>query len=107
MGGLKVMPGRKRVPQILAELHGNPRKQARRAEPQAAGNLVTEDAPDDFTEAQRALWADAIAHAPPGLLRRIDRALLAVWTVAADLHRQAAAELAKGELIAMTPNGAA
>jgi P27 family predicted phage terminase small subunit len=49
--------------------------------------------PGHLTEDQKEAWRYAIDHAPPGLLRSLDLALLEVWVVHLDLHRKAAAEL--------------
>jgi len=84
------MRGRKPVPETLARLHGNPsKKKMAPPEPQtqAVGDLT--EAPDWFTDDQRAGWDYAIANAPPSLLRRLDRSALVAWVVAEDLHRQA------------------
>ena len=81
------MRGRKPVPSMLRELHGNPRKMPLpKHEPKPAGDLS--EPPDWLTTDQKAGWAYAIANAPIGLLKRIDRSVLVVWAVAEDLHRQ-------------------
>jgi phage terminase small subunit len=88
------MRGRKPVPSVLANLHGNPRDRKPKAtEPKPAGALI--DAPDWLSETQKAGWAYALRHAPPGLLKRLDRGALVVWAVAEDLHRQAVIGQAK------------
>jgi P27 family predicted phage terminase small subunit len=89
------MRGRKPVPTALRKLHGNPRKTAMpKFEPKPEGDLA--DAPDWLNEEQRAFWSYAMAHAPPGLLKRIDHSALVAWVVAADLHRQAS--IAQGKV---------
>lgn len=83
------MRGRKPTPTLLRALHGNPRKHALPAgEPKPVGDLA--EAPEWLSDDQRANWSYALEHAPPGLLKRIDQSILAVWAVAVDLHRQAA-----------------
>lgn len=74
---------------MLADLHGRPRKDKPPPnEPKpVTGDLA--DPPDYLSEQQRTGWRYAIEHAPPGLLKRIDRGMLTVWIVAEDLHRQA------------------
>jgi phage terminase small subunit len=47
------------------------------------------DPPDWFDDDQRASWHYALEHAPPGMLRALDRSALVVWVVAEDLHAQA------------------
>ena len=92
------MRGRKPVPTALRELHGNPRKVALpKFEPKPEGNLT--EAPSWFNEEQRLCWSYAMANAPPGLLKRIDRGTLVAWVVAEDLHRQAATAQGKVGLL--------
>lgn len=88
------MRGRKPTPTQLHALHGNPRKLSRsaRAARRAVEGKQSADPlapPEDLTDAQREIWADAIASAPPGILRRIDTQVLVAWVIACDLHRQA------------------
>ncbi len=93
------MVGRKPKPTVLHDLHGDPshlrRKMAARrvVEPPVA-DASGFAAPPDMTESQRAIWDDAIASAPPGILKRIDTSVLRAWVVAYDLHRQASAQQA-------------
>jgi P27 family predicted phage terminase small subunit len=92
------MRGRKPVPNTLRKLHGNPRKVAMpKFEPKPDGDLS--DAPEWLNDPQRISWAYALQNAPPGLLKRIDRGVLLVWSVAEDLHRQAAEAQAKVGLL--------
>jgi P27 family predicted phage terminase small subunit len=84
------MKGRKPKVTALHELHGtvNVTKHARRKlEPEAVGELF--EAPEWLTESQQAGWRYAVANAPRGVLRRIDRGMLAVWVEAEDRHRVA------------------
>lgn len=83
---------------------GNPGKRAlNKREPKPSGNLA--DAPDWFNDEQKATWAYAIASSPFGLLKRVDRSVLVVWTVAEVLHRQAAIRLTTAGMLVKTPNG--
>lgn len=82
------MRGRKPKPTHLRILEGNPGHRAiNDAEPVPVGDLT--DPPDWFTESQRNNWFTALAHAPQGLLRKLDSSTLAVWAIAADLHQRA------------------
>ena len=86
------MPGRKRTPTHLKIVAGNPgRRPLNENEPRPSGNLDT--APEWLTEAQKECWRYVIQHAPTGLLKRLDSALLVIWVVAKDVHRQAAESL--------------
>jgi hypothetical protein len=72
------MRGRKPVPTMLRELHGNPRKVALpKFEPKPNGDLT--DPPNWFNDDQRLCWTYALANSPPGLLKRIDRGALVAW----------------------------
>ena len=83
-------------------LTGNPGKRPLNiAEPAPVGELF--DAPAWLTDDQKAGWAYAIAEAPLGLLKRLDRSVLTVWVVAEDLHRQAAIAVSKFGLITKSP----
>lgn len=82
------MRGRKPKPTILKIVGGNAGKRPLNLEePQADGDLL--DPPADLTEEQAELWQYAIANAPKGVLRKIDRDVLRAWVVAAWLHRKA------------------
>jgi P27 family predicted phage terminase small subunit len=96
------MRGRKPKPTKLKELAGNPGKRRIAAgEPKPEGNLA--EPPEWMTDSQRAGWAYALAHAPRGLLKKIDRSALAIWVCAEDYHRQANQEQAAlGRLLVKT-----
>lgn len=49
-------------------------------------------------------WAFAITNAPYGLLKQLDRSVLAIWVVAEDLHREAAEKVAQYGLLTKSPN---
>jgi len=100
------MRGRKPKPTQLHVLHGNPSdKRLPRNEPIPPGDLTTP--PDWLSDEQKASWRYALSNAPPGMLRRIDRGALAVWTVAEDLHRQATIRQNRIGLLVEAPGGSA
>lgn len=76
-------------PTWLKIISGNPgHRPLNHDEPRPVGNL---DAPPDWMSAsQQASWRYAIAHAPAGLLKLLDRSVLTIYIVAEDLHREAA-----------------
>ena len=80
------MAGRRPKPTALHRLQGtfNPTRhgRGRAEEPIAQGDLSAP--PRDFTPTQKEVWRYAIRHAPKGLLRRIDRDVLAIWCEARD-----------------------
>jgi P27 family predicted phage terminase small subunit len=91
-------PGPKPTPTALHRLRGtfNATRHGRdrAGEPEAVGTLDI-DAPEWMSPGQRESWAYAMAHAPAGLLKPIDRAVLAVWVEAEDRHRVAMIQQAK------------
>jgi len=97
------MRGRKPTPTSIKLVRGNPGKRAiNKKEPIPSGNLTAP--PDWLTEDQKAGWAYAIAGAPLGLLKHLDRSVLAIWVVAEDLHRQASIAVSKFGLITKSPS---
>jgi P27 family predicted phage terminase small subunit len=98
------MRGRRPKPTALKELEGNPGKRPlSRREPKPKGDLYA--APEWMTDSQREGWAAyAITHAPYGLLKQLDRSVLAIWVVAEDLHREAAEKIAQYGLLTKSPN---
>lgn len=96
------MRGAKPKPTHLKLLAGNPGKRPlNRNEPQPQGDL--HDAPDWLTDEQKACWTYAIANAPEGMLRRLDRSAMTAFVVAEDLHRQASIAVGKFGLITKSP----
>lgn len=92
------MRGRKRKPAVLHLIAGNPGKRPlNNDEPRAPGELSV--APAWMNEAQRKFWDQATENAPAGMLRKIDRDLLASWAVAAELYADAAMKLGRGRLV--------
>ena len=87
------MRGRKPKPTALHQLHGTLNTtrhgKGRSGEPEAAGDLLPEP-PEWMSEGQRAGWRHAVEHAPRGILKAIDRGMLAIWVEAEDRHRTAA-----------------
>lgn len=88
------MRGRKPKPTWLKVVAGNPGKRPiNDAEPIPAEELV--DAPGWMNAEQQEVWRQAIRQAPPGLLRSLDESVLAIWVVAAVMHRDAAQRVAR------------
>ena len=74
--------GPKAKPTQLHRLHGTynvTRHRQRDGEAEAPGDLRAVEAPADLSEAERAIWDHAIAHAPAGVLKDIDRHVLRLW----------------------------
>ncbi|MBK5292167.1 MAG: phage terminase small subunit P27 family [Acidobacteriia bacterium] len=87
----------------LRKIRGNPGKRGyNKLEPMPFGDLV--DPPDWMTEKQRIGWNYAIENAPRGLLKKLDRSVLAAWVVAEDLHCQASQMVGKFGILTKTPN---
>lgn len=84
--------GRKPKPTSLHVLEGTfrkPRHARRRLEPPAPGELSSIRAPEWMSSSQREIWTYAVRNAPRGVLKRIDREVMAVWVCAADRHQRA------------------
>jgi len=97
------MRGRRPKPTALKELEGNPGKRPLNAhEPKPDGELYA--APEWMSDSQREGWAWAITNAPSGLLKQLDRSMLAIWVIAEDLHREAADKIAQYGLLTKSPN---
>jgi len=61
------------------------------------------DAPEWLTEPQKEEWRYAIENAPRGVLKRIDKSVLAGYIVAQDTHRQACQKMAASQLLVKSP----
>lgn len=96
------MRGRKPKPTVLKLIDGNPGKtKINKNEPIPVGDL--KDAPDWFSDEQKAAWDYAIDHAPKGLLKKIDKSALMAWVIAEDLFRQAVLKVNQMNLIIKSP----
>ena len=97
------MRGRKPKPTWLKEVSGNPGKRRLNPhEPKPNGPL--NEPPEWFTSDQKAEWSYALANAPRGLLKRLDRSVLAIWIVAEDLHRYASQQIARFGVLTKAPH---
>jgi P27 family predicted phage terminase small subunit len=94
--------GRKRVPNVLKIIRGNPGRRPLPNEPAAVGEL--QEPPEWLTPSQKEGWRYAIEHAPRGLLKRIDSSVLVIWTIAEDFHREAAIKVTEFGMLIKTPN---
>jgi P27 family predicted phage terminase small subunit len=80
--------GRRPKPTFLKLIAGNPGKRPiNEGEPQPIGNL-----------------AEAVANAPPGLLRSIDQSVFLVWVIAKDLHQDSVEKIAKYGAVIKSPD---
>ncbi len=88
------MRGRKPKPTHLRVLDGTrgtiPKD---RKQPRPVGDLF--EPPADLVPQAVPFWNEAIADAPPGLLKRLDKRTLAVWATAAWAHSDAANKVAR------------
>lgn len=97
------MRGRKPKPTWLKVVAGNPgKRELNDAEPVPVGELT--DPPEWMTDSQKDGWRYAIASAPPGLLKRLDRSVLVMFVVAEDLHKEAAQKVAEYGAVIKAPH---
>ncbi len=81
---------------------GNPgRRPLNAAEPRPEGDLI--DAPGWMDAKQKAAWADGLAAAPVGLLKRLDASIYTVWVTARVLHQEAVEKVGQYGLLTKTP----
>ncbi|WP_260596962.1 phage terminase small subunit P27 family [Sphingomonas endolithica] len=96
--------GRKRKPTQLKLVEGRTyRMQERAGEPIATGQLGAP--PSHFNQRQGEIWAHSLEHAPAGLLKSIDGAILASWCVAQALHEKAVEMINLTPAVIKSPNG--
>jgi P27 family predicted phage terminase small subunit len=96
--------GRKPKPTWLRVIEGKAgHRPLNTDEPQPSGDLS--EAPDWMSESQQASWRYAIAHAPAGLLKLLDRSVLTTYIIAEDLHREAAKKIAQFGVVIKTRTG--
>lgn len=97
------MRTRRPKPTLLRLIEGNRGERPLNAdEPVPSGDL--RDPLDWLTDSQKDGWRYAIEHAPRGLLKHLDRSVLAIWVIAEDMHRTAAMRIAKTALLIKAPH---
>jgi P27 family predicted phage terminase small subunit len=87
------MPGRKPRPTHLRVLDGTKGKMPDHNQPKPSGDLF--EPPADLIPQAIPFWNEAIADAPRGLLKKLDKRALAIWSTAAWAHADAAAKVAR------------
>jgi P27 family predicted phage terminase small subunit len=105
--------GRKPKPTSLLKLRGsfNSTTHERKFEPKPIGDL--DEPPPDLTDGQEDVWRYCVANMPPGVMKRIDRDMLAIWCEARDRWNTARLMQAmldrdsKLKLLIKTPDGLA
>jgi P27 family predicted phage terminase small subunit len=98
------MRGRKPRPSHLRVVDGTkPRNGTNAREPQVKRNLHA--VPEGLTKGQKEAWTYAIANAPAGLLKTLDRDVLLTYVVARDLLMEANKKQAKLSMVRRTAFG--
>ncbi len=93
------MRGRRPKPTHLKLLEGNPgQRPVNKNEPVPIGDL--REPPEWLNEEQTRSWNYALAHAPHGLLKRLDRSILVVWVVAECFHAEAVQKVGEFGMLA-------
>jgi P27 family predicted phage terminase small subunit len=100
------MRGRKPRPTHLRVLDGTRGKiPADRNQPKPHGDLF--EPPADLIPQAIPFWTEAIADAPRGLLKRLDKRALAIWATAAYMHADAAGKVSRsGTIVQSQATGA-
>jgi P27 family predicted phage terminase small subunit len=93
------MRGRKAKPTPIKILHATAKKAERLVKRQIETPGALIDPPEWLTVNQKADWSFAIENAPRNVLKRIDKAVLAGWVVAQDIHRRACIALQQTQLL--------
>jgi P27 family predicted phage terminase small subunit len=89
----------RRVPTHLRILRGNPGKRALpKNEPRPKHDLLL--APEWLSDSEKVGWSYVISQAPAGMLKTLDRAVLAVFVIAEDKFRRAVEEINRSGLTA-------
>jgi P27 family predicted phage terminase small subunit len=93
---------RRPIPTALKIIRGNPgKRKLNQHEPKPVGDLA--GPPEHFDAEMADVWNYAITNAPPGLLKKIDSAILETWCTAHVLHRRAAREVSKFGMLMKAP----
>jgi P27 family predicted phage terminase small subunit len=97
------MTGRKRMPTTLKILRAGGKEAVKLAKKQipTPGDLMSP--PDWFSADQKTAWKYAIENAPRGVLKRIDKAVLAAFIVAEDVHQKASVAMQQTTLLVKSP----
>lgn len=100
------MRGRKPKPTYLAVLDGGAShsRKPNPDEPMPDGDLAAP--PADLPGRQLEIWRYAIEHAPPGMLKLIDRSVFACWVAAVDTFERARTHVDRYGLLIKSPSGA-
>ena len=98
--------GRQRKPTHLKLIEGTrDRRPLRLRKCEANAKKPLRAPPDWFNNDLIASWNFALDHAPRGLLKEIDRALLTSWVIAEYIHQRASRQLLASQLLIKSPNG--
>lgn len=93
--------GRKPIHAVVQELRGNPGGRPIPDQIHVDGDIG--DAPDWFTDEERAVWAHVVDHMPPGLLTILDKGTLIAHCVASAMHKEATLEMRKTGAVVESP----
>lgn len=99
------MKGRKPKPSYLRVLDGNAShsRVPNLHEPQPTGDIS--EPPAHMDARLQAIWRDAVAHSPPGMLKLIDRSVFGAWVAAVSAFEQASEQVSKLGLLLKSKEG--
>ena len=95
--------GRQKTPTALRVLRVTSKQAEKLAKRQIPTPGTLDEPPEWMTKDQKLDWAYALENAPRGVLRRIDKAVLAGFIVAADTHRKASIAMQQVQLLVKSP----
>jgi P27 family predicted phage terminase small subunit len=99
------MMGRPNIPTELKLLRSTSKKAKRLVQKMSPAPGPLEEPPDWFNDELKQAWRYAIENAPKGVLRKSDKAVLAGFLVAEDVHRQATLAHQQSKMLIKSPQG--
>jgi len=97
------MNGRQKTPTTLQILRSTSKQAAKLAKRQIETPGELNEPPEWLDDAQKREWKYAIENAPRNVLKKIDKAVLAAFIVAQDIHRRAVIAAATSQLLIKSP----
>lgn len=110
MAGVKGASGRRPKPTHLKSVENSRDRRdpkLAKGEPVPTGLLRGEPPPEDFDEAEKAMWTATLDATPHGLLRHLDRQIFRMYVEAVCIRAEAKRKFKASSFLVKTPNGMA